>query len=306
MTGDQRKEILQSLSEQTISNLESRHRFSYYVAVGLCIISLSGITVYAAKYFDVAARMEESFEELLGKELYISEEQKKVYTDYSTILGDIINLEGGKLELEAVLYDSRYLYIPFKVSDIDSNYNQDQLRNIAFKLKGKEDSNISQYTYTKEINEEGIIIKGNFILQDNIFKKGDSIQVWSREEDCLLSEFDLSNDIEEQVMEIEVDQVGNSDGIKLTEVTISPLSLFVQGTYSDNPITYSSLAVKLKDGTLVKVANTGPSSGYSENQSMEKKEFYAQILFETPINIDEVESVLIDTGNQELVIPFDK
>lgn len=308
LTKDQRREILQSVSEQTISKTESRHRFSYYVAVAFCIISLSGITVYAAKYFDVAARMEEAFEELLGKELDVTEEQKQVYTDYSTILGDIIDLGYGKLDLEVVLYDSRYLYIPFTISDIDSTHSKELLQNITFKLKNRENINITQYGYMKEIDNEDNIIKGNFIVifKDDILKKGDSIQVWSKEKDSLLSEFELLNDIGEQVVKVEVDQVGSSDGIKLAKVIISPLSLYVQGTYSDNPITYSSLAVKLKDGTIVNVASTGPSSEFGENRETGEKEFFAQILFETPINLDEVESILLDTGSQEVAIPFNK
>lgn len=308
LTGDQRSEILQSLSEQTISKQESRHRFSYYVAIVFCVISLSGITVYASKYFDVATRMEEAFEELLGKELDVTEEQKQVYTDYSTILGDTIDLGYGKLELEAVLYDSRYLYIPFTISDIDSNFSRERLQDITFELKNKEERNIIQYGYMKEINNEGNVIKGNFIVifQDDIFEKGDSIQVWSKEKDSLLSEFELSNDIGEQVVKVEVDQALSSDGIKLAKVIISPLSLYVQGTYSDNPITHSSLAVKLKDGTIVNVASTGPSSGFGDNRETGEKEFFAQTLFETPINIDEVESILLDTGSQEIAIPFNK
>lgn len=113
MTEEQKNRVWQRIQAKQ-NTVRTNARFSARAAVCAGVFLLSGMTVLAAGEFSVMDRLEESMRLFTENKSELTEEQKTVFAQYGTALGNEIAMTHGTLKLDAALYDGAYLLIPFR------------------------------------------------------------------------------------------------------------------------------------------------------------------------------------------------
>lgn len=321
MDDGRKAEMLIQLKElETAEAGRRKRRIPSYVALGLCLFAVSNATVYAAVHLNVADRLENAIDDFLQTKRNLSEKQKDIYTDYSRALDSRIEIENGTMELEAVLYDEYYAYIPFRITPDDASsfpvkedVHQYLLKELCdqyyFSLERTQDV-LGAITYVNpERQEDGSYI-GNYLLsagEDTLkqgdvlqFQKGDWEENGGKEQMCGVT---LNQKVKS--VDLDVASVPQQNGMKLGKVVISPLSVRVEGSCQQEPVPDCEITVVRKDGSQVRHAKSGAESAYGEKGEQSGSCFYTQVLFESPVSLDEVKEIRMEnkkTGMQ-FVIP---
>lgn len=304
-----KKEMLNDLKGLEETRAKGRKEsIPSYAAIGLllCFLIVSNATVFAAAHWNVADQLENALELFFQKELNLSEEQKDIYTDYSSTLDNRIELENGIMELEAMLYDEYYVYIPFKVTldeGAQEKVMQDEIaQNYHFYLKGTP-CVLGKITYVNPGKQEDGSYFGNYLLSMDEYglEQGDVIEIRKgaepdADEDELISQITVVNQAKSVALDVE--RIQKQKGVMLKKMVISSLSVHVEGEFEEGDISYRDLSVYLKDGSQVKHASSGAGAGIGEKNGSYGKYFYAQVLFESPVSLDEVQGIRIQNKKE--------
>lgn len=162
-----------------------------------------------------------------------------------------------------------------------------------------------------EVQKDGTL-KGCYLLEpDEELKQGDNVIVkrlekWDSEDGDIVSKFKIKKIAESHNIKIDKELIKQKDMNPIYNMEISPLSLRIEG--NNNPdntmkgyredLYFYDITVELKDGTVVKQADTGSGgSGY------ENHDYVKTILFAAPVDIEEVAGVRIKSMEKELWIP---
>lgn len=142
--------------------------------------------------------------------------------------------------------------------------------------------------------------------KDKMFVK--RAEKWDDDNDDLVSEFSIEKIAKSHNIPVDRELVEQKDMNPIYSMEISPLSLRIEGN-SDTKNTkkghradlyFYDITVELKDGTVVKQADTGSWSSKSENH-----DYVKTILFAAPIDLKDVAGVRIKGVDEELWFPVE-
>ena len=292
----------------------------------------------------------------------LNEAEKQIIENLSMEVGYEFEVDGGKIKIDGIMYDSRHIFIMYtalandgKVETAAEFLQRDFNANsgLEFFIEGKEDINFGAGTIKMDLDENAEGYQGCFIacvrpvqhitnyetgertdLNNFSFSQGDVIILTDKKyhENMFIRSFDeleriygtieLSKPIDELVFTCE-----NTEGMEIletvTEIRLSPLSITIMGddllrkTFT-NGISYhyfesgdkealeaqGGYAVKVvkKDGTFAEIGYVpGPQRGTSTSNSY--KFYYNMFSFEKPLDLTEVDHILVWGWGLEYKIP---
>ncbi len=324
-------------SETTHTNFKKRHILKtslinkrkyklapVFIICCLCIILVAGIPAIASGS-EILDRIVYTFNLINGKKQPLTEEQKDIYEDHINALETEIILKNGTLKLDAVLCDGTCICIPFTVKlankiGIEGNiFSAEAVQNTLF-----EETSILEF-YTSDNNP---ITSCNTILDDKMLKnntftgcyllyesdrdlrEGDVIQIKGKHTNenvatGIIGELTLQKTLKRQTIATNMVQSELRKGDYIDKITLSPISLKITGVEKEKgsrrSIYFSEITLKLKDGSTIQ-----QSSSNSSKDSDEDTGYYSYesiILFNTPVNPDDVLGIQIQNKALDLWIP---
>ena len=287
------------------------------------VLVLSSATVYAAKEFGIAERMKQIYIDNGEYDIAYTQEEKAMYEKLGTILNKEYKLKNGTISLDAVIYDSNILIVPF-------TYRKEEDKTLSVSTLFEEEHSgiyIDENGGGMAINYAGSdMIRGYYYADTydgNFIKKGDKVtfmvEEWynitenngishsmicdSREIDS----FKLTKDITGLTKKIiDVNYELNS-GMVLTDVTVTPLSLSITTNYEEgkyyeyNSVNWERVKLIKKDDSVVEESET-----FGSRCTMNNDETVATLLmpFENPINLEELDYIQIELADETFKIPI--
>lgn len=277
-----------------------------------CVMLFAGVPVLAANT-GIVDSIVQAFGLFSIDKPEVTEEQKKIYSEYGNVLDNEIKLEGGTLKFDAVVCDKNYICIPFSVINPDNTAKKRvHNENLRFFLAGsKSDYPMGMITMFPQVQEDGSL-KGCYQLNvEEEINPGDKILVkraekWDDDKYDLVSEFNIQKIAESCNIPVDKELLKKKDMGQIYSMEISPLSLRIEGknkqgdarkSYRED-IFYYDITVELKDGTIIKQADTGQWGRESENDT-----YIRTVLFAAPVDVSKVAGVRIKSLDKELWIP---
>ena len=117
MTEEQKNNIWQRIQTHeaaTPNTVRFKTLFPARAAVCAGVLFVSGMTVLASGEFSVMDRLAKAMGFFTENVQELTEEQKTIFAQYGTALGNEIEMTHGTLKLDAALYDGTYLFVPFR------------------------------------------------------------------------------------------------------------------------------------------------------------------------------------------------
>lgn len=322
LTEEQKDGIYKELEEASEEeNAAKKVRFTARAAAFAVLFLLSGMTVFAVGRLS----MEDRFAEAMHPrhEHNLMPEQKGFYEQYGKVLDNVIETYYGTLKFEAALYDDYYLIVPYSYDLDTEDGNREEWSGIAinglvFVPKTNLDyignPSLSHYTYRNAMGDDGIVT-GSYIFlpnDDETFEPGEVIQVYTQGRDSwsvdkFLTEFTLGDKVDRVNLTIDepARKALEEKGMMIEEMSVSPISIF----YSGISVGYIYQAsVVLKDGSVIECYSGYSGSGERKDGKLKEEypyEVHYSRLFTTPINLDEVEGVQINTGKTDILITIE-
>lgn len=320
-------------SYQIKATAQKRIHIPASAAICACIAMLVAVPVLAAT--PVLDRIIQAFDLFYANEVELTEEQKNLYSKYGSVLDNEITLKNCTLKLEAVICDKNYICIPFSVTLADKSVvaGEDICNKSLYKDIQEEISSLifcqtdteyvadftnmftSMYTMLPSTIQDDGTLKGCYLLYygEKTVKQGNTIYVRKSDKrnilksDELVSKFKINKIVESQNIPVDK-KLLKSQELHINNIEISPLSLRIDGISSlhgkktkvISDLYFDDITVELKDGTVVKRSNTG-SAG---NEDSETHTYSQTILFEGPVNLDDVAGVRIKSNGFNLWFPY--
>lgn len=320
LDNSQKERILGSLAEEAVKDrkkirIKSRFHMPALATICICITLIASVPVIAANT-DIVSRIMQAFNLLSIDRPEITDKQKEIYLKYGNVLDSEIKLESGTLKLDAVICDKNYICIPFSVinSDNTSKKRVDN-ENIRFYLESSKNNRwMGMFTVFSNEMQENESLNGCYLLEvdeeinpkDKMFVK--RAEKWDDDNDDLISEFSIEKIAKSHNIPVDRELVEQKDMNPIYSMEISPLSLRIEGNNSAKntkkghraDLYFYDITVELKDGTVVKQADTGSWSSKSENH-----DYVKTILFAAPIDLKDVAGVRIKGVDEELWFPVE-
>lgn len=305
----QKREILEELGKYG-EHCKKRRKLPIYAAACLCAVLMSNAAVFAAVHFNLGEKIGLELNHFFEAEQNLTKEQSEIYEQQSAGLEQEIRMEHGTLQLESILCDNSYLFIPFTFCpDEPEKENirclRDELNKLDFTVKNTEESSFSSWIWQIDPSrqQEDGNIHGAFMLID-FFRQNDMIQVsqkddWSQPQPGKpVCELTVSKTAISRNVPFSAKEVNEKVGAAVKQITLSSLSLQIAGTYRNNdPDFLCESYVELKDGTHVKTASNGGFRFSSDGDIGEKNisDFEMSQVFETPVVLDTVKGIHLKT-----------
>lgn len=321
---DQKNRICQRM-EAGSKKRKAGKRVQFPICAAVCvgILVLSGMTVLAASDFAVVDSISSAMKNFVKSKQGSTDKRKSIYEQYGGALNNEIVLEHGVLKLDTVLYDECYMFVSFTFTvtmedesitagtDIqDTKLYQTLLNNelsgLNFYTSDKTEYQLKKYLYLEPEIQEGGTMTGNYLvhLDDVIFEQGDVIQLSvAKDYDSgqVLTAFTLKNESGSQELPMDM-ALMQMEGIPVDKMTISPLSLYFEGTIDeedgiDSDVMINELlchtSVVLKDNQIVSQAAVGSGSSRSDGDEAGQCTYNVMLLFDSPIDLNDVEWIHI-------------
>lgn len=317
---------LETMKRRGTKGAGKRFHTPAFAAICICILLVISVPVLAANT-SVVQSIINAFDTLNLTKPELTEEQKNIYAKYGNALDNEIELGNGTLKLEAIINDGRNICIPFSmklknIKEKRSNGILYEISNITFYFKNNQKSYEPLTKYAtlndKQLQKDGIIT-GCYLLysDERAIKQGDVLQLknekmWENEEkrqkSSVISEITVNAPMKNMTVPVKSQQSKLPKGASIKKIQISPLSTKIEGIEQNGnrnkSIFNSEIKVILKDGSTVKDTSTGPSGAASDLD--EKYYTYSRmILFEAPVNLDDVAGIQIQNASLDLWIPVE-
>lgn len=328
---NKQKERILSCLEQENHRVQAKPQKRFHIpaiAICACIVLLAAVPVFAANT-PVLDRIAQAFNLLSTDEVELTEQQKNIYSKYGNILDNEIKLDNCTIKLEAVICDKNYICIPFSLIPADETVTvgKDIYGSSLYKIIQKESGNLKfckkdtndwmgLYTILpSEIQNDGTL-KGCYLMSDpgGALNPGDTMYIKlpdkqdSSKLSKVLSKFKINKIAKGQNIPVDKKVLQAQGLYPINNMEISPLSLRIE--YNNNPakgkrgfmsnLFFYDITVELKDGTVVKKIDTGSGGSSTTNTCI------TNILFESPVNIDDVGGVRIESKDFNLWFPIEE
>ena len=268
----QKEDIMKKINEEETSAKKHRSfNVKRFATVMACALILVGATVGVAAKLNVVEKVSSVYtvwQEGDEQEVVLNEEEKQIVEDLSVDIGYEFEVDGGKVRIDGIMYDSRYIFLMYTaIADngkletasefLKSNFEEES--GLAFIIKGKEDVNFGWSSVSIDLDENAEGYQGCFIanvspIQHIInyetgertdynnfsFSQGDEIVLTDRkylkhmsvrsldEVERIYGTLELTKPINDLVFNCE-----NTDGMEVletvTEIRLSPLSITIMG-----------------------------------------------------------------------------
>lgn len=306
-----------------------RARLTVRVTAFAGLFLLSGMTVFAAGRFSLVDRFAKAMNLNPKNEQTLTQEQKDIYEQYGQVLGNEIETSYGTLKLEAALYDSQFLIIPYSYSfytedaDIENAVSGISINNIFYRVLP--DSEHTGYVFDSigwlrnhNESDDGVSI-GSYILSPytgETFDQGDVIQVYTvpdtlhLEDEKIFFEFTLGERLESVDVAIDASahKILEDKGLFIEKISVSPISISYSGL-SDGKYAFP-ISVVLKDGSIMDGEKNYGGQSREDNKGRMKEDYPYLItydrLFPAPINVEEIEGIRIHVGKTDIWIPMEE
>lgn len=316
-----KNEIWRKLQEKSEGgSMAKRARLTARAAAFAGIFLLSGMTVFAAGKLSLAdwfakTAMYEKNEQIL------TQEQRDIYEQYGQVLDNEIKADDGTFKLEAVIYDERFVIIPFSyISDSnDKDYKNITAEifksNIGLRFKPDSEHAANSFNTLRKWNEgDDGVIRGRYVLdvdaEKALFKQGDVIQAFTVKEDdatepAVLSEFTIGAMAESRSLAIDeaARKTLEDKGVFIEEISVSPISLMCSVVSKDKE-RYPVSAVS-KDGSIIKYGSYNMGDAKENDGSLKEAYPYrssVSILFQAPVQPGEIEGIIIRVGITDIQV----
>ena len=370
LSDTQREDIMKKINEEVSEKKHRSFNLKRFATVMACALVLVGATVGVEAKFDFIDRISNMYSVWQSGDVELDEKEKAVLNKISLEGGYEFEVEHGKVKVDAILYDSSFIYFFYtNIANPDSPLPDEQifayhLNGIAqpyFIIKGKEYSGWGTFTKRVDMDEDAEGYQGCFVFHVTPeyyvdgkralgfgFEQGDEI-IFTEEKfvnDNYIRSESL-DDIEKiygtftltkptNTLEFNYENTEGMDVLEtITEIKLSPLSItimgdnylrktfpegigytyiekagriFTIGTTGDEEIDKSNckyaVSVVKKDGTIVEYGDLGrDGAGTSTNDDYEYELFYQQYVFDRPLDLSEVDYILIRGWGLEYKIP---
>lgn len=258
----QKENIMKKISEEASGNKKS-FNVRRFAAVAASVLVLAGTTVFAEAKFGIVDRFSNLYKAITREEVILDESEKAVIEDISLESGYEFEVEGGKVRIDTIMYDSSSIWLMYtgisNGDDIESAFldKYGLGSGLAIIVNGKKYSGGGRTSYGDlDENEEGY--QGYYIfdvspsqyidgerVNDFSLKQGDEIILTKHSyidpnfnvshslDDIskIFGIFTLSKPVQSLSFTCE-----NTEGMEIletiTEIRVTPLSITVMGSKS--------------------------------------------------------------------------
>ena len=375
----QKEGIMKKINEEETSAKKHRSfNVKRFATVMACALILVGATVGVAAKISMSEKVSNVYtkwqdrDAILGnnksgensetEKVILNEEEKQIIEDLSIDVGYEFEVDGGKIRIDGIMYDSTYVYLMYTAIADDGKQEtaadllvgkKGAYEGLQFYIKGKErvcfgwgtsdmdlDENAEghqgcfiadvhpiQYVTNEETGKREIVNNFSFSQGDVLVltdrKYQDAILVNSLDElERIYGTLELTKPINDLIFTCE-----NTEGMEVletvTEIRLSPLSIIIMGDEAlrktnGKGISYHYFesgdkeALEAKGGYAVKVVKKDgsvaefgdlPGQGGSSSTGRGHVFFCNQHLFERPLDLTEVDHILVWGWGLEYKIP---
>jgi len=360
LSDTQREDIMKRINEEVSEKKHRSFNVRRFATVMASVLVLVGATVVVEAKFNFIDRISNMYTIWQSGDVVLDEKEKEVLNEISLEGGYEFEVEYGKVRVDAIMYDSSFIYFFYtNIANPDSPlpdekifaYNWGGMSGPRFIIKGKEYSGWGGFARKMDMDEDAEGYQGCYVFHVNPmsyvgrervlgfeFEQGDEI-IFTEEKflnenykrskslddiEKIYGTFTLTKPTNTLVFNYE-----NTEGMEvletITEIKISPLSItimgdnylrktfpegigytyieragkiFTIGTTGDKEIDKSNckyaVSVVKKDGTVAAYGDMGGGgAGMATNGKYEYELFYQQHIFERPLDLSEVDYILV-------------
>ena len=108
----QKENIMKKISEEASGNKKS-FNVRRFAAVAASVLVLAGTTVFAEAKFGIVDRFSNLYKAITREEVILDESEKAVIEDISLESGYEFEMEGGKVRIDTIMYDSSSIWLMY-------------------------------------------------------------------------------------------------------------------------------------------------------------------------------------------------
>ena len=284
LSDTQREDIMKKINEEVTGKKHRSFNVKRFATVMACAMVLVGATIVVGAKINMADKVSnvytkwQDWDAILGNDssdetdeadkIVLNEEEKQIIEDLSVEVGYEFEVDGGKIRIDGIMYDSRYIFLMYTAIADDGKMETaadllkskfEQKTGLDFVVKGKFNATFSQSCVDLDLDENAEGYQGCFIAAVNpiqhitnretgertdynnfSFSQGDviiltdrkyheRILVYSLDEiERIYGTLELTKPVEELVFTCE-----NTEGMEVletvTEIRLSPLSITIMG-----------------------------------------------------------------------------
>ncbi|MBE5948912.1 MAG: DUF4179 domain-containing protein [Lachnospiraceae bacterium] len=368
LSDTQKEGIMRKINEEVSEKKHRSFNLKRFATVMACALVLVGATIGVEAKFNFIDRISNMYKIWQSGDVELDEKEKAVLNKISLEGGYEFEVEYGKVRVDAIMYDSSFIYFFYtNIANPDSPLPDEQifayhLNGIFqpyFIIKGKEYSGWDAFTKRMDVDEDAEGYQGCCVFHVSPLDGSEKVLGFGFEQgdEIIFTEERFVNDNyirSESLDDIEkiygtftltkptntlTFNYDNTEGMEvletITEIKISPLSITIMGdnylrktfpegigyTYiesadkiftigmtGDEEIDKSNckyaVSVVKKDGTIVEYGDLGESgAGTATTGNHEYELFYQQHIFDRPLDLSEVDYILVRGWGLEYKIP---
>lgn len=292
------------------------------------VLVLSSATVYAAKEFGIAELMSQRYSNHNQQAPAYTQQEKALYEKLGTLLNKEIELETGTMILEAVIYDSNNIIVPYTYIREKGESAKETTKDYEEVIVSREASEgygvgVTIDNYLKD-EERGCFREQ--ITDGEHVKQGDQLTIRIRKhhktgkttesiEDEIIDTIVLEKDNSGLTKKVIDEKYELNSGMALTDVTVTPLSVSITTAYQKGKYyPYSSvnaerIKIVRKNGSVLgenELAsweqNGGNLISNSSNKEVTETSLYTG--FTKPIDPEELDYIQIELADETFRIPI--
>lgn len=367
----QKEGIMRKINEETSAKKHRSFNVRRFATVMACALILVGATAVVEAKFNFIDRISNMYTIWQSGDVVLDEKEKDILNEISLEGGYEFEVEYGKVRVDAIMYDSSFIYFFYtNIANPDSPlpdekifaYNWGGMSGPRFIIKGREYSGWGGFSGKMDMDENAEGYQGCYAFhvsplyyagREKVlgfeFEQGDEIifteekylndnYKWSKSLDDvekIYGTFTLSKPT--NTLEFNYENTEGMDVLEtITEIKLSPLSITIMGdnylrktfpegigyTYiervgkiftigvtgdkeiDDSQCGYAVSVVK-KDGTVAEYGEIGGGGGAGmyKDGNYEHEIFYEQHIFEKPLDLSEVDYILVRGWGLEYKLP---
>lgn len=366
----QKEGIMKKINEETSAKKHRSFNVRRFATVMASVLVLVGATAVVEAKFNFIDRISNMYTLWQSGDVVLDEKEKDILNEISLEGGYEFEVEYGKVRIDAIMYDSSFIYLFYtNIANPDSPlpdekifaYNWGGTAGPRFIVKGKEYSGCGGFTGKLDMDEDAEGYQGCYVFhvspiyyagRERVlgfeFEQGDEIIF--TEEKFVNDNYRMSkslDDIEKiygtftlskstNTIKFNHENTEGMDVLEtITEIKISPLSITIMGdnylrktfpegigyTYFergdktfkigvtgdkeiDDSLCGYAVSVVKKDGTVAEYGDIGGAGGgTASNGKYEYELFYQHNFFERPLDLSEVDYILVRGWGLEYKIP---
>jgi len=320
---------LDTAKERGTKGAGKRFHTPAFAAICICILLAIGVPVLAANT-SVVQSIINAYNTLNSTKPNLTEEQKNIYAKYGNTLDNEIVLDSGTLKLEAIINDGYNICIPFSMyikKGKSSDKILSEISDLKFYTKDNRDCPMGQqFTMLNSESQKKKVITGCYMVnsRERVINQGEVLRMksdkeWEKARQTgktfeeieslvpVVSEVTVNAPVGKRDIAVKEIQKKLPEGASIGKIQLSSISLVIEGieqmSGTGKSVLYSNAEVELKDGSTVKKTSSGPLGNADDLEEEGYYSYTKMMLFEAPVNLDDVAGIRIKDTSLDLWIP---